>query len=50
MLGSEDLNTNVYVNLVERLWILADARAVARLMDCPVLAGSLWRREYFPCW
>ena len=34
----------------ETLWNLADARALARLMDCPVLAGSLWRREYFPCW
>ena len=50
VLRSEDLHTKVYVNQVETLWNLADARALARLMDCPVLAGSLWRREYFPCW
>ena len=50
VLRSEDLHTKVYVNQVETLWNLAEARALARLMDCPVLAGSLWRREYFPCW
>ena len=50
VLRSEDLHTKVYVNQVETLWNLADARVLARLMDCPVLAGSLWRREYFPCW
>lgn len=50
VLRSEDLHTKVYVNQVETLWNLADARALARLMDCPVLAGSLWRREYFLCW
>ena len=50
VLRSEDLHTKVYVNQVETLWNLADARALAHLMDCPVLAGSLWRREYFPCW
>ena len=50
VLRAENLQTRVYVNQVETLWNLADARVLARLMDCPVLAGSLWRREYFPCW
>ena len=47
VLRSEDLHTKVYVNQVETLWNLADARALARLMDCPVLAGSLWRKGVF---
>ena len=34
----------------ETLWELASARTLAALLDCPVLAGSLHRKEYFPCW
>lgn len=50
VLRAERLHTKIYVNQVETLWNLADAKALACLLDCPVLAGSLWRREYFPCW
>ena len=50
VLRAERLYDKVYVNHVETLWDLADAKALACLLDCPVLAGSLWRKEYFPCW
>ena len=50
VLRAEGLYDKVYVNQVETLWDLADAKALACLLDCPVLAGSLWRKEYFPCW
>ena len=50
VLAVEGLHTKIYVNQVETLWDLADARALAALLDCPVLAGSLHRKEYFPCW
>lgn len=49
VLRAEALHTRVYVNQVETLWELADAKALAALLECPVLAGSLQRREYFPC-
>ena len=49
VLRAEALHTRVYVNQVETLWELADAKALAALLDCPVLAGSLQRGEYFPC-
>ena len=49
VLRAEALHTRVYVNQVETLWDLADAKALAALLDCPVLAGSLQRGEYFPC-
>ena len=50
VLRAEGLHDKIYVNQVETLWDLADARALAALLDCPVLAGSLHRKEYFPCW
>ena len=50
VLRAEGLHDRIYVNQVETLWELADARALAALLDCPVLAGSLQRKEYFPCW
>ena len=50
VLRAEGLHDKIYVNQVEMLWDLADARALAALLDCPVLAGSLHRKEYFPCW
>ena len=50
VLRAEGLHTKVYVNQVETLWELASARTLAALLDCPVLAGSLHRKEYFPCW
>lgn len=49
VLRAEALHTRVYVNQVETLWDLADAKALAALLECPVLAGSLQRGEYFPC-
>lgn len=50
VLAAERLHTKIYVNQVETLWDLADAKTLAALTDCPVLAGSLHRKEYFPCW
>ena len=50
VLRAEGLHDKIYVNQVETLWDLAGARALAALLDCPVLAGSLHRKEYFPCW
>lgn len=49
VLRAEGLHTRVYVNQVETLWDLVDAKALAALLECPVLAGSLQRGEYFPC-
>ena len=50
VLRAEGLHDKIYVNQVETLWELASARTLAALLDCPVLAGSLQRKEYFPCW
>ena len=50
VLRAEGLHDKIYVNQVETLWNLADARSLACLLDCPVLAGSLQRKEYFLCW
>ena len=49
VLRAEALHTKIYVNQVETLWDLADAKALAALLKCPVLAGSLQRGEYFSC-
>ena len=49
VLRAEGLHTRIYVNQVETLWDLVDAKALAALLECPVLAGSLQRGEYFPC-
>ena len=49
VLLAEALHTRVYVNQVETLRELADAKALAALLKCPVLAGSLQRGEYFAC-
>ena len=49
VLRAEGLHTRVYVNQVETLWDLVEAKALAALLECPVLAGSLQRGEYFPC-
>ena len=50
VLRAEGQHDKIYVNQVETLWELASARTLAALLDCPVLAGSLQRKEYFPCW
>lgn len=49
VLRAEALHTRIYVNQVETLWELADAKALAALLECPVLAGSLQRGVYFSC-
>ena len=49
VLRAEGLHHRIYVNQVETRQDLAAAEALAALLDCPVLAGSLHRREYFLC-
>ena len=49
VLRAESLHHRIYVNQVETRQDLAAAEALAALLDCPVLAGSLHRREYFIC-
>lgn len=49
VLRGEGLHQRVYINQVETPRDLAAARALALLLDCPVLAGSLLRREYAVC-
>ena len=49
VLQAEGLHHRIYVNQVETRQDLAAAEALAALLDCPVLAGSLHRREYFLC-
>lgn len=49
VLQAEGLHHRIYVNQVETRQDLAAAEALAALLDCPVLAGSLHRREYFIC-
>ena len=50
VLNAEQLHTKIYVNQVETPGTLVSAKALAALVNCPVLAGSLHRKEYFPCW
>jgi len=50
VLKAEALHDKIYVNQVEDLAQLLDAKELAAWMDGPVLAGSLQRREYFKCW
>ena len=49
VLQAEGLHHRIYVTQVETRQDLAAAEALAALLDCPVLAGSLHRREYFTC-
>ena len=49
VLQAEGLHHRIYVNQVETRQDLAAAEALAALLDCPVLAGSLHRREDFTC-
>ena len=49
VLRAERLQQRVYVNQAETPAAQSAARALAAELDCPVLAGSLWRREYFVC-
>jgi len=49
VLRAEGLHEKIYVNQVETLSELADAKALAALLHTPLVAGSLQRGEYFPC-
>ena len=49
VLRAEGLHYQISVNQVETRQDLAAAEALAALLDCPVLAGNLHRREYFVC-
>ena len=49
VLKAEALHHCVYINQVETLPDLLEAKTLAALLDCPVLAGSLQRGEYFKC-
>lgn len=49
VLKAEALHQRVYINQVETLADLMEAKTLAALLDCPVLAGSLQRGEYFQC-
>ena len=48
VLEAQALHNRVSVNHVETTASLAAARALAELLDCPVLAGSLRRGVYVP--
>lgn len=50
VLLAEGLPDRVLVNQAERPEDRARAAALAALLPCPVLAGSLMRKECFPCW
>lgn len=49
VLRCEGLHDRIYVNQAEPERLLAAAEALAGLLDCPVLAGSLRRGEYRSC-
>ncbi|MBE6995927.1 MAG: putative selenium-dependent hydroxylase accessory protein YqeC [Ruminococcaceae bacterium] len=49
VLRAERLHDRIYVNQVETLPELADAKALAALLRTPLVAGSLQREEYFLC-
>lgn len=50
VLQAEGFGDLVFINQAESSVALADARALADLLEKPVVAGSLWRGEYVPCW
>lgn len=50
VLMKEALHHKIYVNQVETEKSRSDARALAGLLNCPVIAGSLWKGRYHSCW
>nr|WP_325212551.1 selenium cofactor biosynthesis protein YqeC [uncultured Oscillibacter sp.] len=50
VLLAEGLHTRVFVNQAETAEAREQASALAALLSCPAAAGSLMRKEYFPCW
>nr|WP_325297063.1 selenium cofactor biosynthesis protein YqeC [uncultured Dysosmobacter sp.] len=49
VLTGEALHDRIYVNQVERDQDRKNAAGLAELLQCPVLAGSLQKGEYFVC-
>jgi len=49
VLLAEKLHDRVFVNQVETDIDIERAKELAKLLDCPVVAGSLHRREYIVC-
>lgn len=49
VLRTEALHDRIYVNQAETAGAMGHAAALAKLMKCPVLAGSLQRKEYQVC-
>ena len=49
VLKAEALHDRVYINQAETASRMADARALAALLDCPALAGSLQKGECVSC-
>lgn len=49
VLRAEGLQHRIYVNRVDAAEDWEHAAALAALLDCPVLAGSLWKGEYRIC-
>ena len=49
VLMAEGLHTRIYVNQLDAVSDLAPVERLAALTDCPVVAGSLWKGEYFVC-
>lgn len=49
VLTGESLHDKIYVNQVENDQDRKNAAGLARLLQCPVLAGSLQKGEYFVC-
>lgn len=49
VLLAEDLHTRVFINQVETAEARRQAAALAVRLSCPVLAGSLRRKERYPC-
>ncbi len=49
VLLAEGFHTQVFVNQVETAETRKQAAALAALLPCPVLAGSLMRKEFFRC-
>lgn len=50
VLTKEALHHKIYVNQVETEKGQGEARVLAKLLDCPVIAGSLWKGMYVSCW
>lgn len=49
VLLAEGLHTRVFINQVETAEARRQAAALAARLSCPVLAGSLRRKERYPC-